>query len=142
MRLWDLMAAGSPTLLPVRLQGHVNTSRNLIKATFGPGNLVFGGSEDGSACVWTRSTGKLLSRLVHTSDTPNPEPVYDVRYVFPPPPSLSPSLPNATKLRCTVTVPINGKTSLPKAFKGDEYSLSSHYPLFLTRCNYAFKFCK
>eukprot|EP01061_Rhynchopus_euleeides_P023056 TRINITY_DN37571_c0_g1_i1.p1 TRINITY_DN37571_c0_g1~~TRINITY_DN37571_c0_g1_i1.p1 ORF type:complete len:584 (+),score=187.23 TRINITY_DN37571_c0_g1_i1:104-1753(+) len=80
VRLWDLTAMPAPNLSPIRLQGHVNTSRNLVKATFGPGNLVFGGSEDGTACVWSRGTGKLLSRLVHTSDTVNPEPVYDVRW--------------------------------------------------------------
>eukprot|EP01059_Diplonema_ambulator_P008712 TRINITY_DN18398_c0_g1_i1.p1 TRINITY_DN18398_c0_g1~~TRINITY_DN18398_c0_g1_i1.p1 ORF type:complete len:507 (+),score=133.36 TRINITY_DN18398_c0_g1_i1:46-1521(+) len=53
IRMWDLATGSIPLLTPMRLQGHVNTSRNLIKSSFGPGNLVFSGSEDGSLCIWS-----------------------------------------------------------------------------------------
>ena len=80
VRLWDLAGSGEPELLPMRLQGHVNASKNLVRAVFGPGNLVFGGSEEGAVAVWTRNSGRLVSRLMHSSMSPNPETVYDVRY--------------------------------------------------------------
>ncbi|KAJ9461391.1 COMPASS-like H3K4 histone methylase component WDR5A [Diplonema papillatum] len=78
-RLWDLSTSYEPLLLQTRLQGHANTSRNLIKSVFGPANFVFGGSEDGSVCIWSAKSGHLVSRLSHTS-LPTLEPVYDARW--------------------------------------------------------------
>eukprot|EP01063_Lacrimia_lanifica_P031782 TRINITY_DN530_c2_g1_i1.p2 TRINITY_DN530_c2_g1~~TRINITY_DN530_c2_g1_i1.p2 ORF type:complete len:558 (+),score=164.67 TRINITY_DN530_c2_g1_i1:50-1723(+) len=81
IRFWDMAAGSNNVLLPRRLQGHVNTSRNLVKAMFGPGNLVFSGSEDGTVCVWSAATGQLVMRLVHTCvTTETPQAVYDVRW--------------------------------------------------------------
>eukprot|EP01060_Flectonema_neradi_P001391 TRINITY_DN10830_c0_g1_i1.p1 TRINITY_DN10830_c0_g1~~TRINITY_DN10830_c0_g1_i1.p1 ORF type:complete len:540 (+),score=67.71 TRINITY_DN10830_c0_g1_i1:50-1669(+) len=76
-RLWDLTPSGEP-IQHSRLQGHINTSKNLVKVIFAPGNYIFGGSEDGTVCIWSKS-GVLLSRLIHASSA-TPHPVYDVRW--------------------------------------------------------------
>jgi COMPASS component SWD3 len=48
----------------VRYKGHQNTSRNFIRASFGPGgDTVLGGSEGGRVHVWETLTGQLLERL-------------------------------------------------------------------------------
>lgn len=59
-RLWDMR-----TLRPIRrFFGHQNTSRNHIKAIFGPGErTVVSGSEDGAVFLWDLRDGSLLSRL-------------------------------------------------------------------------------
>ncbi|RKP12766.1 WD40-repeat-containing domain protein [Piptocephalis cylindrospora] len=58
-RLWDIRMAR-----PVRkLKGHQNTSKNFVRASFAPNNLIVGGSEDGVVYLWDQGTGGLLQRL-------------------------------------------------------------------------------
>jgi COMPASS component SWD3 len=71
-RLWDLRS-GRPVR---RFKGHQNTSKNFVRATFGPSEkLVVSGSEDGCVYVWDLDTGLMLQRLTgHTGI------VYDVKW--------------------------------------------------------------
>eukprot|EP01062_Namystynia_karyoxenos_P044117 TRINITY_DN32374_c0_g1_i1.p2 TRINITY_DN32374_c0_g1~~TRINITY_DN32374_c0_g1_i1.p2 ORF type:complete len:621 (+),score=187.68 TRINITY_DN32374_c0_g1_i1:115-1977(+) len=79
-RLWELSGSGQgPSLRHYRLQGHTNICRSYIRSCFGPGGFVFGGSEDGSVCIWAAHSGELVSRLLH-GDNATPMPVYDVRW--------------------------------------------------------------
>ncbi|CAM6106108.1 unnamed protein product [Calypogeia fissa] len=59
-RLWDVRLAG-----PIkRFKGHQNTSKNFVRASFGPDeSLVVGGSEDGLIYIWDATTGEILQRL-------------------------------------------------------------------------------
>jgi COMPASS component SWD3 len=59
-RLWDLRASR-----PIRrFKGHQNTSKNFIRACFGPNELlVIGGSEDGQICIWDVESATLIQRL-------------------------------------------------------------------------------
>lgn len=59
-RLWDLRLA-SPIQ---RFKGHQNTSKNFVRAEFGPNeDLIVGGSEDGLVYIWSAATGEVLQRL-------------------------------------------------------------------------------
>mmetsp|Transcript_60076 Transcript_60076/g.190842 ORF Transcript_60076/g.190842 Transcript_60076/m.190842 type:complete len:143 (-) Transcript_60076:20-448(-) len=59
-RLWDVRM-GRPIQ---RFKGHQNTSKNFVRASFGPNEkLVVGGSEDGVVHMWDARTGELLQRL-------------------------------------------------------------------------------
>jgi COMPASS component SWD3 len=60
IRLWDVRA-----VRPLRaFKGHQNTSKNFVRARFGPGrDSVISGSEDGYVCLWSLSTGELVHRL-------------------------------------------------------------------------------
>ncbi|XP_063928086.1 WD repeat-containing protein 5B-like [Zophobas morio] len=59
-RLWDLRML-RPTQ---KFRGHYNTSKNFVKANFGPSNkIVMGGSEDGNIFLWDIDTGKIVQRL-------------------------------------------------------------------------------
>lgn len=71
-RLWDLRS-GRPVR---RFKGHQNTSKNFVRATFGPSEkLVVSGSEDGCVYVWDLDTGLMLQRLTgHTGI------VFDVKW--------------------------------------------------------------
>jgi COMPASS component SWD3 len=65
VRLWDVRAAR-----PLRaFKGHQNTAKNFVRARFGPTrDLVLSGSEDGSVCLWSLSSGKMAHRLCgHTA---------------------------------------------------------------------------
>eukprot|EP01065_Artemidia_motanka_P013111 TRINITY_DN17227_c0_g1_i1.p1 TRINITY_DN17227_c0_g1~~TRINITY_DN17227_c0_g1_i1.p1 ORF type:complete len:614 (+),score=140.47 TRINITY_DN17227_c0_g1_i1:77-1918(+) len=79
-RLWDLGSGQGPTQRAVRLQGHANTARSFVRCCFGPGEFVFGGSEDGAVCIWAANTGSLVSRLLHGDGESVPAPVFDVRW--------------------------------------------------------------
>lgn len=59
-RLWDVRLAR-----PIRrFKGHQNTSKNFVRASFGPDeSLVVGGSEDGLVYIWDAATGEILQRL-------------------------------------------------------------------------------
>ncbi|KAL6070987.1 WD40 repeat-containing protein SMU1 [Balamuthia mandrillaris] len=59
-RLWDVRTAR-----PVRrFKGHQNTSKNFVRAAFGPNeSLIIGGSEDGCIYLWDQETGDLLQKL-------------------------------------------------------------------------------
>jgi WD40 repeat protein len=59
-RLWDLRASR-----PIRrLKGHQNTSKNFIRASFGPNELlVVGGSEDGYIYIWDVESAALIQKL-------------------------------------------------------------------------------
>ena len=47
-----------------RYRGHVNSTRNFIRATFGPGHrLVCAGSEDGLVYMWDVDTAQIVARL-------------------------------------------------------------------------------
>jgi len=59
-RLWDVRLAR-----PIRrFKGHQNTSKNFVRASFGPDeSLIVGGSEDGFVYIWDAATGEILQRL-------------------------------------------------------------------------------
>ncbi|KAK4531520.1 hypothetical protein CCYA_CCYA08G2377 [Cyanidiococcus yangmingshanensis] len=59
-RLWDLRASR-----PIRrFKGHQNTSKNFIRASFGPNELlVVGGSEDGYIYIWDVESATLIQKL-------------------------------------------------------------------------------
>lgn len=59
-RLWDMRAAR-----PVRrFKGHQNTSKNFVRASFGPDEtLVVGGSEDGYVYIWDVESAQIVQRL-------------------------------------------------------------------------------
>ena len=65
VRLWDVRAAR-----PLRaFKGHQNTSKNFVRARFGPSrDLVLSGSEDGSICMWDVTSGEMAHRLVGHTD--------------------------------------------------------------------------
>lgn len=66
-RLWDVRLAR-----PIRrFKGHQNTSKNFVRASFGPDeSLVVGGSEDGLVYLWDAATGEILQRLgSHSPDS-------------------------------------------------------------------------
>eukprot|EP01137_Pigoraptor_chileana_P022042 Opistho-2@86488 len=47
-----------------RFRGHQNTSKNFVRACFGPStSLITGGSEDGIIYTWDVTTGHVLQRL-------------------------------------------------------------------------------
>lgn len=59
-RIWDLRMGKCVS----RLRGHQNTTRNFIRAVYGPMDaLVISGSEDGRVYIWDTQTGDLLQRL-------------------------------------------------------------------------------
>ncbi len=58
-RLWELRTGR----LLQRFKGHQNTSKNFVRAEFGPEDSVVSGSEDGSVCVWDAATGHMMQRL-------------------------------------------------------------------------------
>eukprot|EP01083_Nonionella_stella_P097845 275095_1 len=64
-RLWDMRKS-----LPIqRYFGHQNTSKNFIRACFGPNEaVVIGGSEDGCVYLWDLETGTILEKLKGHSD--------------------------------------------------------------------------
>ncbi|XP_024385842.1 uncharacterized protein [Physcomitrium patens] len=72
-RLWDVRLAR-----PIRrFKGHQNTSKNFVRASFGPDeSLVVGGSEDGFVYIWDTATGEILHRLGSHS----PESHTDIAY--------------------------------------------------------------
>jgi COMPASS component SWD3 len=71
-RLWDLRS-GKPAR---RFKGHQNTSKNFVRAAFGPSEkLVVSGSEDGCVYVWDVDTGLMLQRLTGHAGI-----VYDVKW--------------------------------------------------------------
>ncbi|CAK9879892.1 unnamed protein product [Sphagnum jensenii] len=66
-RLWDVRLAR-----PIRrFKGHQNTSKNFVRASFGPDDsLVVGGSEDGLIYIWDAATAEVLQRLgAHSNDS-------------------------------------------------------------------------
>jgi WD40 repeat protein len=76
-----------------RFKGHQNTSKNFVRASFGPDDsLVVGGSEDGLIYIWDAATGEVLQRLgAHSNDSHsdiayraiwNPHQSLLVRYFF------------------------------------------------------------
>jgi COMPASS component SWD3 len=54
-----------------RFKGHQNTSKNFVRASFGPDDsLVVGGSEDGLIYIWDAATAEVLQRLgAHSNDS-------------------------------------------------------------------------
>eukprot|EP01135_Chromosphaera_perkinsii_P008304 Nk52_evm1s1253 gene=Nk52_evmTU1s1253 len=59
-RLWDMRMLRSLK----RFRGHQNTSKNFIKAGFGPtSSLISSGSEDGIVHIWDVNSGTLVQRL-------------------------------------------------------------------------------
>eukprot|EP00474_Spongospora_subterranea_P000274 CRZ00732.1 hypothetical protein [Spongospora subterranea] len=59
-RIWDVRI-GRPFQ---RLKGHQNTSKNFVRAAFGPSQaLVIGGSDDGKVYIWDVESGELVQRL-------------------------------------------------------------------------------
>ena len=59
-RLWD-MRMGKPIQ---RFKGHQNTSKNFVRAVFGPSEkVILGGSEDGNVYMWDAESGLLLHKL-------------------------------------------------------------------------------
>eukprot|EP01117_Protostelium_nocturnum_P019685 TRINITY_DN859_c0_g1_i1.p1 TRINITY_DN859_c0_g1~~TRINITY_DN859_c0_g1_i1.p1 ORF type:complete len:491 (-),score=81.12 TRINITY_DN859_c0_g1_i1:1125-2597(-) len=59
-RLWEISTARPIT----RFKGHQNTTKNFVRAGFGPSeSLVIGGSEDGSVYIWDTEDGDLLQKL-------------------------------------------------------------------------------
>ncbi|XXQ34984.1 WD40 repeat-containing protein SMU1 [Plasmodiophora brassicae] len=59
-RIWDIRV-GRPFQ---RLKGHQNTSKNFVRAEFGPSqNLVAGGSDDARVYIWDIESGELVQRL-------------------------------------------------------------------------------
>lgn len=71
-RLWDIRTSRPAK----RFRGHQNTSKNFIRASFGPQEaLVVGGSEDGIVYIWDIETESLLQKLTgHAGE------VYDVKW--------------------------------------------------------------
>eukprot|EP00937_MAST-01D_sp_MAST-1D-sp2_P007995 g7995.t1 len=60
-RLWDIRI-GRP--LAKRFKGHTHTSKNFVRAAFGPNErLIVGGSEDGAVYMWDAETCTFLQRL-------------------------------------------------------------------------------
>jgi COMPASS component SWD3 len=72
VRLWDVRAAR-----PLRaFKGHQNTSKNFVRARFGPTrDHVLSGSEDGAICLWNVHTARLVHRLRGHHDV-----TYDAAY--------------------------------------------------------------
>jgi len=61
-RLWDIRTGRAKC--EHRFKGHQNTSKNFIRACFGPNdNMVVSGSEDGLIYMWDIETSQLLQRL-------------------------------------------------------------------------------
>ncbi|KAK4538164.1 hypothetical protein CDCA_CDCA16G4189 [Cyanidium caldarium] len=59
-RLWDVRSGRAVR----RFKGHQNTSKNFIRAAFGPNELlVLGGSEDGYLYIWDVESSRLVQRL-------------------------------------------------------------------------------
>mmetsp|Transcript_1074 Transcript_1074/g.1467 ORF Transcript_1074/g.1467 Transcript_1074/m.1467 type:complete len:217 (+) Transcript_1074:615-1265(+) len=59
-KLWDLRTGRSLK----RFKGHQNTSKNYIRACFGPNeSLIISGSEDGNIYIWDVHTTELLQKL-------------------------------------------------------------------------------
>lgn len=52
-----------------KFKGHQNTSKNFIRACFGPEErLILGGSEDGAIYIWDLETGNILQKIEGHSD--------------------------------------------------------------------------
>lgn len=65
-RLWDIRMHKAVR----RFKGHQNTSKNLIRASFGPNEMfVTSGSEDGFAYVWDVDTTDVVTKLGPTIGT-------------------------------------------------------------------------
>lgn len=59
-RLWDIRTSKAIA----RFKGHQNTSKNFVRASFGPReSVIFGGSEDGFVYLWDATTTELLAKL-------------------------------------------------------------------------------
>ena len=72
VRLWDVRTAK-----PLRcFKGHQNTSKNFVRARFGPGkDSVSSGSEDGVVYLWDAETAAVTQRLAGHTDV-----AYDVQW--------------------------------------------------------------
>jgi len=65
VRLWDVRSSKALRVF----KGHLNTSKNFVRASFGPGSeLVTSGSEDGAIYIWDLETALLMQRLPGHSD--------------------------------------------------------------------------
>lgn len=59
-RMWDIRMSKAVA----RFKGHQNTSKNFVRASFGPReSVVIGGSEDGFVYLWDAATTNLLAKL-------------------------------------------------------------------------------
>jgi WD40 repeat protein len=58
-RLWDVRKGKCIK----NFKGHQNSSKNFIRAAFGPRSTVVGGSEDGAVYVWDVVSTSIMQRL-------------------------------------------------------------------------------